>query len=107
MPVTIVAVCRLQVAQLKQIISHRHPFGWLEAFLSDGRCLLVTERRMRNGATAGLRIDITRLKAIEAQLRETTESLDRVQRIAGIGSVERDLPDGHSYGRLALVQFSA
>jgi diguanylate cyclase (GGDEF)-like protein/PAS domain S-box-containing protein len=35
--------------------------------LRDGRWLLVTERRMRNGGTAGLRMDITALKAAEAE----------------------------------------
>jgi len=35
--------------------------------LRDGRWMLVTERRMRNGGTAGLRMDITALKAVEAE----------------------------------------
>ena len=35
--------------------------------LKDGRSLLVTERRMRNGGTAGLRMDITALKTVEAE----------------------------------------
>jgi diguanylate cyclase (GGDEF)-like protein len=35
--------------------------------LRDGRWMLVTERRMRNGGTAGLRMDITALKAAEAE----------------------------------------
>ena len=34
------------------------------------------------------RVDITRLKETEIQLRQMTESLDRVQRVAGIGGVE-------------------
>jgi PAS domain S-box-containing protein len=38
--------------------------------------------------------DITDLKAAEAQLRETMEHLTRVQRIAGIGSIEVDLVTG-------------
>ena len=35
--------------------------------LKDGRWMLVTERRMRNGGTAGLRMDITNLKTAEAE----------------------------------------
>jgi diguanylate cyclase (GGDEF)-like protein/PAS domain S-box-containing protein len=35
--------------------------------IKDGRSLLVTERRMRNGGTAGLRMDITALKTAEAE----------------------------------------
>jgi diguanylate cyclase (GGDEF)-like protein len=35
--------------------------------LQDGRWLLVTERRMRNGGIAGLRMDISALKAAEAE----------------------------------------
>lgn len=35
--------------------------------LKDGRWMLVTERRMRNGGTAGLRMDITKLKMAEAE----------------------------------------
>ncbi len=35
--------------------------------LKDGRSLLITERRMRNGGSAGLRMDITALKAVEAE----------------------------------------
>jgi len=75
----------------ERLESHRNPSGPIEHPLAGGRCLLVTERRMRNGGTAGLRIDITKLKEIEAQLRETMEHLDRVQRIAGIGSLVIDI----------------
>jgi PAS domain S-box-containing protein len=94
----------------ERLESHRHPSGALEAFLADGRCLLITERRMRNGGTAGLRIDITRLKATETQLRGMADSLDRVQRIAGIGSVEIELPNGRiswSAGACAIFGVSA
>jgi PAS domain S-box-containing protein len=67
------------------------PASIVEQRLSDGRFLMITERRMRNGGTAGLRIDVTPLKTIELQLRELTNSLDQVQRIAGLGSMEVDI----------------
>jgi PAS domain S-box-containing protein len=49
---------------------------------------------MWNGGIAGLWVDISKLKEIETQLRRTTEYLDRVQRIAGIGSTTMDLTSG-------------
>jgi PAS domain-containing protein len=75
----------------ERVAAHRQPSGTLEQRLADGRIVLVTERRMKNGGIAGLRVDITKLKQTEAQLRETMENLDRVQRIAGIGSTTEDL----------------
>lgn len=72
----------------ERLRNHRELSGAVEQLLPDGRYLLITERRMRNGGTAGLHIDITRLKETEIRLRESTESLDRIQRIAGIGSIE-------------------
>jgi PAS domain S-box-containing protein len=62
--------------------------GNIEQRLSNGRWVLITERRMRNGGVAGLRIDITRLKEVEAALRQSEERFDRAQEIAGIGSWE-------------------
>jgi two-component system, cell cycle sensor histidine kinase and response regulator CckA len=89
---------------------HRRPSGAIEQFLTDGRWLLITERRMRNGGTAGLRIDITRLKATETQLREISDRLDRVHRVAGIGSMEIELPGDRvvwSAGACAIFGVSA
>jgi signal transduction histidine kinase len=57
-----------------RIRRHSNTSGAVETPLGDGRWALVRERRMRNGGIAGLRIDITQLKNIETQLRETTEA---------------------------------
>jgi PAS domain S-box-containing protein len=56
--------------------------------------MLVTNRRMRNGGTAGLRADITPLKQAQAALRDSEARLERAQEIAGIGSWELDVASG-------------
>jgi PAS domain S-box-containing protein len=56
--------------------------------------LLITERRMSNGGTAGLYIDVTALKSTQAALRDSEARLDRAQRIAAIGSWELDVQTG-------------
>ena len=69
--------------------------------LSDGRWMLVERTRLADGRNIGLWIDITPVKRVEAQLRETgddlrrsEEQLSRAQRIAHIGSDERDFDTG-------------
>jgi PAS domain S-box-containing protein len=59
-----------------------NPGRSFERRLADGRWLQVTDRRMRNGGIASLRIDITALKQAEAarrksdlQLREAIEAI--------------------------------
>ena len=75
--------------------SHLHPPGPIEARHSNGRWLLICERPMRGGGIAGLRIDISALKAVQLQLRENEERLNRAQRQARMGSDTRDLRTGH------------
>jgi PAS domain S-box-containing protein len=69
---------------------HRELSEEHEQHLADGRWVLVSERRMANGGTAGLRIDITALKKIQASLRESREQLNEAQRVSNTGSVVHD-----------------
>jgi PAS domain S-box-containing protein len=75
----------------KRMREHRELAGTVEQKLSDGRWVLISERRMRDGGTAGLRIDITAFKSVQAELRASREHLARAQRVAAIGSFELDL----------------
>jgi PAS domain S-box-containing protein len=77
-----------------RIQAHNRPAAPLEQRLADGRCMMICERRMQNGGCAGLHIDITKLKAVEDQLRQSHDNLNRAQRLAKIGSFERDLRTG-------------
>jgi diguanylate cyclase (GGDEF)-like protein/PAS domain S-box-containing protein len=45
------------------------PQGRHEQTLSDGRCILIEERRTSDGGTIGLRVDITEMKQREASFR--------------------------------------
>jgi PAS domain S-box-containing protein len=75
----------------QKLKEHHEAGGAVEHQLSDGRWVLITDRRMRNGGIAGLRVDITALKAVQAELRASREHLARAQRVAATGSFELDL----------------
>jgi PAS domain S-box-containing protein len=68
--------------------------GAMEHRLDNGSWILVTDRRMKNGGIAGLRINITNLKQTKAALYQSEERLDHAQAIAGIGSWELDVATG-------------
>ncbi len=68
--------------------------GSFERQTSDGSWMLVTDRRMNNGGTTGLRVDISALKAAQAALHESEQRLDRAQEMTGIGSWEFDVQTG-------------
>ncbi len=72
----------------------RQATGSFEQQLSDGSWVLVSDRQMNNGGTAGLRVDISALKAAQVALHESERRLDRAQEIAGIGSWEFDVQTG-------------
>jgi PAS domain S-box-containing protein len=66
----------------------------LEQDFGNGKWIMATDRRMKNGGVAGLRIDISLLKQAQAALRDSEERLDRAQAIAKIGSWELELATG-------------
>ena len=70
--------------------AYNRPSGVLEQRLADGRYVMISLRRMQNGGIAGLHIDITKMKLTEDQLRRSRDNLNRAQRLAKIGSFERD-----------------
>jgi two-component system, cell cycle sensor histidine kinase and response regulator CckA len=70
---------------------HRELTGAVEQQLTDGRWVLISERRMNDGGTTGLRVDITAFKAVQAELHASQEHLARAQRVAATGSFELDL----------------
>ncbi len=73
---------------------HQNPQTSHEHRLSSGRWVLTSERRLRNGGIAGLRVDITALKQVQASLRESQAKLVQAQRVAKTGSVFRDFATG-------------
>ena len=53
---------------------------------------------MQNGGIAALHIDITHMKLTEDQLRQSRDNLNRAQRLAKIGSFNRDFQTGEVSG---------
>jgi signal transduction histidine kinase len=78
--------------------AYNRPSGVLEQQLADGRYVMLSMRRMQNGGIAGLHIDVTRMKITEGQLRQSRDNLNRAQRLAKIGSFERDFRTGEVIG---------
>jgi PAS domain S-box-containing protein len=79
----------------QRLLDHRNPAARpVERQLWDGRWVLVCERRMSDGGTASLQIDITALKETQRALHESEQRLARAQRIAGVGDIEHDLATG-------------
>jgi PAS domain S-box-containing protein len=80
---------------------HRDCKESVEQRMSDGRWVLATDRRMRNGGIAGLRVDITALKQAQAALHESEERLTQseqhlalAQAVSHVGSILRDFRTG-------------
>ena len=87
-----------EAAWLQQRLTyHQEAQGSMEEQLPGNRWILCTDRRMKNGGIAGLRIDITALKQAQAALHESEARLDRAQQIAGVGSWELDLQTGRYF----------
>jgi PAS domain S-box-containing protein len=84
----------IEQALATRLEQHRSDTRTIEQQLSDGRWLMITDRPMSNGGIAGLRIDISELKSVQAALHESERRLDKAQEIAGIGSWEIDASTG-------------
>lgn len=81
-------------------VLHRDGAGHREELLADGRWMLATKRRMRNGGIAGLWVDITQFKRTQEALRASEAQLDRAQQIAKIGCWTIDLKTGqHTWSK--------
>jgi PAS domain S-box-containing protein len=74
--------------------NHREAAEPHEHRLDTGRWVLTSERRLPNGGIAGLRIDITALKQVQASLRESQMLLAQAQHVSRTGSVFRDFVTG-------------
>ena len=55
---------------VERVRQHREAAGEYERRLPDGKWALVSDRKMRDGGTAGMRVDITALKQTQLALRE-------------------------------------
>ncbi|HEX3881404.1 MAG TPA: ATP-binding protein [Stellaceae bacterium] len=60
----------------KRMKAHRSPGRVLTGLRSDGRWIQVTERRTSDGGTIGIRLDITKLKRTEEELRRKAVELE-------------------------------
>ena len=78
----------------KRVRQHRRLEGAVEQPLRNGRWALASERRMSDGGTAGLRIDITALKKIQVALHESQIRLDEAEKIASLGCTDYNLVTG-------------
>ena len=54
---------------------------------ADGRWIQISERRMSDGATVGIRLDITELKKAEAQRLALVDQLQHSQKLEALGTL--------------------
>jgi signal transduction histidine kinase len=66
----------------KRMRQHRLPASTFERVLSDGRHILTVERRTQSGLSAGILLDVTKLRAAEAQLNQA-HRLDSIGQLSG------------------------
>ncbi len=76
----------------EHLSAHRNPGGSIEVQLNNGRWFLVTDRRMKSGGVAGLRIDITKQKAIQEKLSQSEGLLHIAGELAHLGGWVLKLP---------------
>ncbi|HXQ53541.1 MAG TPA: ATP-binding protein [Stellaceae bacterium] len=78
----------------ERLAAHRAGEGASEIRIGEDNWQLVKHRRMRDGGTVTIGVDITDLKRAQAALATSEARLDRAQEIAAIGSWEEHLPTG-------------
>lgn len=61
----------------ERLREHREAAATLEQRLDDGTWLRIAERRTESGETVGLRVDITAIKAVQAELEETKRQAEQ------------------------------
>jgi len=61
---------------------HQNPQGPIEQELDDGRWLLISERKTKDGGTVGVRTDITEKRKSDAELRKLKMAIE--QSLSGI-----------------------
>ncbi|HTT79579.1 MAG TPA: PAS-domain containing protein, partial [Stellaceae bacterium] len=86
----------------RQVRDHVDPEAATEQRLADGHWALVRNRRLSNGGTAGLRIDITLLKTAQEALRTGEERFRRV-----VESLPNAILTVDPAGRIELINAAA
>jgi PAS domain S-box-containing protein len=76
---------------------HRSGYGAHEQNLSDGRWVLCSERKTRNGYTVGIHTDITEIKQREQALRTSEARYARLFDESPVGIWEEDLSEVKGY----------
>ena len=88
------AVGREEAWLAERMAAHRHAKAPIEQQLSNGRWLLINERRTEDGGYVGVRTDLTELK-------KRDEQLNRVQRLDAIGKMTGGV--AHDFNNLLTI----